>query len=157
MLAIFIDMCWITRKKENAIGRIAEKDINVYKIMYEVKCNLYSWYNNFPYEVNTTYIWNKKLKISRFFDCWTIEKGFHSYSNESTIISKENNRAFGESFVVRSHNNNELCDSYFVSTGYCLRNIKKVECIIPKGAIYYENEGGEIVSNQIKITNLYSF
>lgn len=144
-------MCWLTFDKKASARKIAEKDIIVYKIMYESHGNIYSWFKDFPYEAGVRYVWGKELKPSRIDDYWRIEKGFHSYNCKSTFILKENNSVFGECWSVRDCKFYTRLNQYSLSRGSS-REIKKITCIIPKGSIYYENEKGEVVSNQIIIT-----
>lgn len=53
---------------------------------------------------------------------YCITEGFHSYNTKSQVL-------FANQFYFK----------------------KIVKCILPKGAIYYVNDRGEVVSNQIRI------
>lgn len=71
-----------------------------------------------------------------------IDKGFHSYSMDKTMATKDKYH-----IVIYNMENNEIVDSIFFSD-----NLVIAKCIIPKGSKYYKNDLGEIVSDQIIIT-----
>lgn len=146
-------MCWKTNKKEECVGKIAENNIMAYKIMVERNGRLYSWISDFLYNVGESYKCNKKVKPMKCNDdLWIINEGFHSYNFDSTFITEENDDFVEKKWCVRSKNNRTTIISYIVPD-QVVRKIRKINCIIPKGSIYYENKYGEIVSDQIIITN----
>lgn len=71
-----------------------------------------------------------------------IDKGFHSYSMDKTMATKDKYH-----IVIYNMENNEIVDSIFFSDHLVI-----AKCIIPKGSKYYKNDLGEIVSDQIIIT-----
>ena len=135
-------MCWTS--DTNPIPKTADKDIICYKIFsiedikYKVKkflgitfrkesikelYSLYKEYKYIPYAANPKVTINYR-KYNGIYSWWSIDKGYHSYS---TLDQAE------------------------------LKRIPKleliVECVIPKGSIYYLNENNEIVSSDIIITD----
>lgn len=145
-------MCWFTEKKINEL--VASEDIICYKvfskkdIVYKTKhflgyaigkpkiVQLNSFVRHFKY---IPYEWQKYIDlhikphiypILGLTYCNTkvgfkIEAGYHSYATVA--------RAMPEKMF--------------------LPKIAIIECIIPKGAIYYLNESNEIVSSTIIITD----
>ena len=136
-------MCWSTKKP--AVLKMAEKDIAVFKVVEQVDEKLLSYCKGFPYEIGKLYetrIGDRKVKCGRL----CIEEGFHSYSNKCKWKPLD-----------------QITDTiHKVTFGNCVLAIDisilyehvKVNCIIPKGALYYENEHGEIVSDKIIIKEI---
>lgn len=132
-------MCWLT--KEKPVLKIATEDIKVKKVL---TVNMYSPYYSKKWEANEVY--KLEYPIEPFENHWetewSIERGFHSCVN------------------IYEHFRNGM--KYFSSNrtlnwaGFTIpTSIPRPVCIfnavIPKGSEYYENEYGEIVSNQLKI------
>ena len=145
-------MCWFTEKKTNEL--VASEDIICYKvfrkkdIVYETNpylvfgigkpkiIQLKSFVQNFKY---IPYVRQKSVDLhiepcvcaTVNYTCYSvkegvkIEAGYHSYA---TIARAKPEKMF-------------------------LPKIAIIECIIPKGAIYYLNESNEIVSSTIIITD----
>lgn len=129
-------MCWFT--KCSPYLKTAEKSIVVYKYLTkDLKAPIYSY----------QYIKNKKaseeillIKDAKYNDFRYILQGYHSFKNI------------------------DFAKDYFAE---CLnypgtyRDIRIYKCIIPKGAIYCENEFGSTVSSTIvikrKCFNLFGF
>lgn len=155
-------MCWSTEKFLNRIPRIALKDIHVKKVMnFNPNTGKFvSFYAEHEYESGVV---NKCVKIkpveritSRFF----IECGYHSYSCKckfERIMSDRNyiyaycknnhKKIIGTCWDVETKTTGIGIETYYpICKPICL-----VDCIIPKGTIYYENEKGEIVSQRIII------
>ena len=122
-------MCWFGLNK----SIVAEKNIKVFKICLKKKGKILSYYNEFVYEVGAEYSATFGIRIKDFGRI-AIYEGLHSYSSDCCLkIYKEG----------------IYCDWF--GRG---EPIVKVDCIIPKGAIYYENEKGEIVSNRLEIVSV---
>lgn len=137
-------MCWIG-KKEEAIRLEAKKDIEVFKIIYKTEKKKYiSYYWGFEYKKNM--IEKQDLRISNnFSDSILIHSGFHSYKSLD-MLNVINNR--GINVCVRPINGfGRTIDN--VSSIYGKDKLIIAKFIIPKGSEYYENQHGEIVSNQI--------
>ena len=150
-------MCWYSKKKKAA--RIAVEDILVYKVMYRKPNNgrFRSLYRRMDYEPEKIYwtdvnpisidrtLYPEMMIYKGFSPLYLemkIDKGFHSYSMDKTMATKDKYQ-----IVIYNMENNEIVDSIFFSD-----NLVIAKCIIPKGSKYYKNDLGEIVSDQIIIT-----
>ena len=134
-------MCWTG---EN-IPQIAEKDIKVIKAVHydRIKGIITSAYCNFHYKISSTYS-NMQLGIKERVDgTISISTGFHSYN--------PNKITFKKTFGVT-----EIRSKAFYLDHFCVSFICKLNCTIPKGATYYENKYGEIVSNKLRVDSLES-
>lgn len=153
-------MCWKTNNCRYAEKKIAEEDIEVFKIVKlgdrepedreKVKKSelnvFYSIYNGFPYRIGETYRENINLsyRLNSSLYEWAgykITHGFHSYSKNLCHICLD-----GYIFIIRAQN-------FDIDWFFSDNDIVKLNCIIPKGSEYYENEHGEIVSNYLKIVS----
>lgn len=126
-------MCWISSKPP--VRRIAKEGIYTYKVVYdysEFLCD--SLIMGFVYEYYKLYTQNKAIMplCGARTNKWIIEEGFHSY--RTWLTAKKAFEGFSTDSSIR-------------------KKIKIVQCIIPKGTIFYINEKNEIVSNNIIITN----
>jgi hypothetical protein len=130
-------MCWISNNKPERL--VAKEDITVYKVvqMYP-DGNILSYFNDFPYklrEIYNTVITVKHLKDS-YNDFYFVEEGFHSYNYQLEIgIDPYRNIPVAD----------DKCGGEYYGVG-----IYGMLCVIPKGAEYYVNEYGDIVSTSIK-------
>lgn len=122
-------MCWISDKLP--VRRVARKDTYVYKIVVGGNTGCTSAVRNLYYEYNKIYTQEKPINVMllKLSKQWMIEKGFHSYKTYS--------KAKEEYY--------KLDFPYYTI----------VQCIIPKGSTFYENENGEIVSDSIVISNSF--
>lgn len=149
-------MCWIGKN----CPIVADKDISVFKIGVQKKSSkkIYSYFQFMIYELGITY----RSDIVKYDglhdpDCITILEGLHSYSMDVAVIQSKN-KYDGSSYikaVIKRNGNEKLLERY------CLNNVEEyklvvMDCIIPKGATYYKNEDGEIVSNLIKFVKINS-
>lgn len=137
-------MCWLGKiDKRN----ILTEDVFCYKVLTP---GLTSVYKNFQYSLNKLY--TTKLLIPQhnidYPRLLTIEYAFHSYSTDCEFLLKY--CEFSQRVRINSklHDDGSHCMLDSISPG-CL-----VYCQIPKGAECYENQHGEIVSNQIIIKNV---
>lgn len=131
-------MCW-TERKEDVNIQIADKDIEVYKIVIKADrqyCK--SCIKDFMYEANIlykipsmqiekTYVWNSAIMY--------VAKAYHSYTKIQQTL-KDRGIIAGNYLIPMPFNN-----PYYVAT-----------FVIPKGSQYAVNWRGEIVSNQIIYT-----
>ncbi len=155
-------MCWKTNNLK-PIKKKAKEDIPVFKI---VRVNeddvIMSYYKQFFYKCGKTYNTEigKMQKTEYQVDpIHYIEEGFHSYSADCTynycgkVIPSDlvGFSCLKEAMVVLLEGKEIFCDTLVSRDGF---KVKKLNCIIPKGAEYYLNETGEYVSNQIKILNV---
>ena len=136
-------MCWVTYDKKYKKFKVAEEDIPVFKVVR--KNSLLSYYTDYPYilnEIHTT----EPIKINHSLvyhgEEWKIEKGFHSYSVE--CITEIARGARGWNIKVYDSDKKTVLLDYYEMSSTC-----KLECIIPKGSLYYVNEWGEYVSESI--------
>lgn len=134
-------MCWEGKKKKN----IADKDILCYKILKrtENENELISIYYQFIYELKKLYKTQIYPENSWIYDDKIyINEGFHSY-DKNIVIKLQNYR---NSAIVNVFSKHKVFLYEPISS-----NLVLMECIIPKGSIYYKNGYNEIVSNQIII------
>lgn len=119
-------MCWLSY---NNTPIIAKEDTTVYKYLKEKEIlfsilNYYSpFVGNFRYKKDKLYDLEElhyKKRGSNGKYVYIREVGFHSYMKKPDV-------------------------PYYILPS----NAVLTECIIPKGATYYVNEEGEVVSNQI--------
>lgn len=145
-------MCWIERQ-ENVHIKIADKDIEVYKIVSDAsKQFCKSLIQGFTYKANIRYEMDAmKLEESSFgssfcpTDLIYIGKAYHSYTKISFTLKKpyppcstpEYKGIITGNLLMPIRINNP----YYVAT-----------FVIPKGSQYAVNEQGEIISNQIMYT-----
>lgn len=133
-------MCWIGTE---AIQKIAEKDFYVYKIGRVLgNGNFVSYIKNFDYIPKFR---NRTIFLTVQIPCrstYVIQEGYHSYkwiafddinSHERCLYLGNYNVALKENVSLYKH----CCIATF---------------IVPKGAKYYENEFGGIVSSEIIYT-----
>lgn len=142
-------MCWTSKGKPEI--KIAEEDIPVWKVVYEVKDifrrdeYLYSfkrcksYYNDYIYRKNICE--HTPIIFKTLGNLIKGELGFHSYSDElkgmHTLRGINVNRRFGPLMYIT------LC-SYPKEL-----NLKMARFFIPKGARYMKNDIGEILSDAI--------
>lgn len=131
-------MCWTNKKAEK---KIANKDIEVFKIGHFRDNMFCSLFLGFYYQLNQLYSTNIHIKVG-INNKIEGTQGFHSYN--SSIVKLEV-RPCAWYIYFRAI----MLDCCFISN-----NFIKAECIIPKGSEYYENNMGEIISNQIVIKNV---
>ena len=131
-------MCWVGKMEQR---KVAQSDIPCKKVMsfYHKSGQLYAYYMSFHYELGNTYyeVINKKVSLSGWIE---VGNGLHCYSNKIALkYTKDGYVACGLTHYTFHGDNN-----YPVI----------VNCIIPKGAVYYENALGEIVSTKLKILSI---
>ena len=148
-------MCW-TERMANVNIQIADKDIEVYKIVYKAnKQSCKSCVQGFMYEANTLYkIPSIELKKSYMYRTYSvisiiyIQEAYHSYTKIQPTLS----RLYKKSSIYKSRGiifGNQLRairldNPYYVAT-----------FIIPNGSQYAVNWKDEIISNQIIYTGKY--
>lgn len=145
-------MCW--ESSNIPIKKVAEKPIRVFKIGRKDwrKHHVLPYYNPeiMHYEVGRTYNHGRELTVQYESDYWmedqlvyTIDAGFHSYNSVKVKVFK--------SFPVPHWF--DVVSSMKLGSYDPIVSVY-VECLIPKGSVYYENYYGEIVSDKIKIVKL---
>lgn len=145
-------MCWIERKEDVDI-RIADKDIEVYKIVMRAgKQYCKSCVQGFMYEANTLYkipaMELKKISLGSAFctsNLFCIEKAYHSYTKICFTLENP-----CDLYLKRGYKGivtGNLLVSIIIDNPYYVATF-----VIPKGSQYAINWRGEIVSNQIIYT-----
>lgn len=139
-------MCWRGQKRNM---KIAKKDIHVYKILRrfenEGKARYKGPYMNFFYEIGRCYYTSLGITTFPYSSTISIDEGYHSFSED--VYVKLLNCG-----LLTIYTKNSCGTLFSVSLGPGLLTMGTpvlVECTIPKGATYYENSDGEIVSNRI--------
>ena len=150
-------MCWITYIEELAKARTADKPIKTFKICRKSDEQVVSFYMGKEYDVGETY--SGKFDPSETENIFNngIKTGFHSYNSENTIVKKrkmfstfdnEDDDADWDDFSwIEVFGMDRFHLDHFMNT----EDVVLVECTIPEGSTYYENENGEIVSDAIRI------
>lgn len=144
-------MCW-AEKLENVKYQVADKDIEVYKIVtWANKQSCVSVVKNFNYTANILY----KIptleydEIARRYKILKIEKAYHSYTGIQFICNSTFHSVKG---VYR-------CKSIILGNKRMLMSFENDDYIatfiIPKGSTYIINTKGEIVSDKIRYTGKY--
>ena len=126
-------MCWITNITPQS--KLAEEDIPVFKI---VRKSLRAYYQEFQYSIGRVFKTEINVPIFNSYEIFFINEGFHSYSaKECTAITTE------ESYkpIIKVYHTFYKLGSYIDA---CI-----LECVIPKGSVYYLNGRGEYVSDHI--------
>ena len=148
-------MCWAERL-ENVNIQIADKDIEVYKVVYKAdKKSCKSCVRGFMYEANTLYkmptIQINKSYIHRMYGVISmiyIQEAYHSYTKIQYTFSRiyEKDSIYeGKRIIFGNQLRSIILDNpYYVAT-----------FVIPKDSQYAINWKGEIVSNQIIYTGKY--
>ena len=153
-------MCWTTYKEELATPRTADKGIKVFKVCRptdDPNCAEPYYFNHYgDYKVGKTYfiyadVFVRQIKQPNLQTYYEIDRGYHSYNPEKINVSVDESattflRNGAMNYSITCNDNGAYIDYFFLK-----RNLVKVDCTIPKGATYYENEKGEIVSNSIRI------
>lgn len=142
-------MCWVGR----GFAKIAAKDIVVYKLghVIETTKEFLSLYQNYEYVPG---IRNKTITLTpmkglehvsqlRKDELGVIYEGYHSYRDIS-LPFKGIKSDFRIIYLGKTREHIGIYNNYYVVT-----------FIIPKGSQYYENDLGEIVSNNIIYTGKY--
>jgi len=136
-------MCFYTTVKSSPW--VAHTDMVCYKVLDQNMC---SWIQDFEYTINKVYktelgtlhdanypgnIYFTSLNERIYYkDVYCIFRGFHSYQRNTKQISRIYTQRY--------------------TTIPCI-----YKCIIPKGSLYYKNQWGEYVSDQIMIKEKVNF
>ena len=136
-------MCWIGTE---AIQKIAEKDFYVYKIGRVLGNGIFvSYIKNFDYIPKFR---NRTIFLMVQIPCrdtYVIQEGYHSYK----WIAFDNTNPYERCLYLGNYNF-ALKENVSLYKHCCIATF-----IVPKGAKYYENEFGGIVSSEIVYTGKY--
>lgn len=157
-------MCWITYFSKHGTPIKAEKDVKVFKVCAIDKDGYAIPYYMYPvfykeYKKGETYHLPDELKIfensptSYRSSGFHADYGFHAYSSEHCQYGKSGENILTsdiEVLTVSSVEDKHRCDYYrpqFYGNAI-------LECSIPEGTTYYENENGEIVTEALRVDNI---
>ena len=137
-------MCWTG--DNTAIGKIAKRDFYVYKIGKIIRDAIFvsdiRGYNYVPKYPNRIV---PLVPYSLCVDSYIIDGGYHSYKWVALDGTYPNCRC-----LCLGNYNPALKENISLYKGCCIATF-----IVPKGAKYYENEFGGIVSSEIVYTGKY--
>lgn len=137
-------MCWVGN--DPAIKKIAERDFYVYKIGKVIRDDIFvSYIKNFDYIPKFR---NRTIFLTVQIPCrgtCVIQEGYHSYKwiAFDSIDSSERCLYLGNYYFA-------LKENLSLYKHCCIGTF-----IVPKGAEYFENEHGHIVSSEIIYTGKY--
>ena len=146
-------MCWKTKCKELTEPKTATKPLKTFKVCKECPHpfnpdKVSSYYFNKEYKKDESYTLNGGIHVFcddfRWPEKYRIDYGFHSYDPDKIRTEKE-----GSTLVFY---NKEDCALDVYDLRFHI--LYRVECTIPKGSVYYENENGEIASDKIRIDSI---
>jgi hypothetical protein len=137
-----INMCWVGKVDDK---KIATEDIKTRKIVDKFKGNYYGYYQEwFEYELGNEYSTKVTPRDGSKYGI-VIEAGFHSYAWDIEMkqlcagdIKVRSLRHLGGQTVYQ--NNGKYGGDHKIAV---------MECTIPKGTAYWENQVGEIVSEKL--------
>lgn len=137
-----INMCWVGKVDDK---KIATEDIKTRKIVDKFKGNYYGYYQEwFEYELGKEYNTKVTPRDGSKYGI-VIEAGFHSYAWDIEMkqlcagdIKVKSLRHLGGQTVYQ--NNGKYGGDHKIAV---------MECTIPKGTAYWENQVGEIVSEKL--------
>lgn len=142
-------MCWKTFKFRNRLPRIAAKDIAVVKfaatrhrdlgtaVPYYIDCDIvYKAGESYKAKLETP-LWPLRIR----------ETGLHCYNPNMFNVT------VGLGYVIVTTNDEKSSD--YIASYYEDRSCV-MHCFIPNGALYYENEFGEIVTNKLVVASIQS-
>ena len=132
-------MCWNGYRIQR---RVAEKDIEVYKIGIVQNNRFICEFQDFSYKKGVT---NEELVLreTRWMNSISINEGYHSYKRVSIKFNSLSSNKF--KYIYRG----------YVIQPYREGRYDLATFIIPRGSTYYENLDGEIVSSNIIYTGKY--
>ena len=139
-------MCWKTNGRKPSSRKVMRSPITVYKVVYSSTDGIFSPFRDFRYHCPERYELGKDLELIKNKDTkyWEIEKGYHSYAVEDTIIV-DGRVSAGVSLLMDY-------SMFRMASGIPM----VMECKIPKLAKYYRNQNGEIVSDIIETVALHT-
>ena len=140
-------MCWNTRLKEYATKRIAATNVTVFKVCYIEDGNVISLYRGFHYKLGQLYNqFDLNLFETALDGKYSVSQGFHSYNPALVKVIRKP----GEYDIKILNTSNHIYLNNFYSTKL---TVARVNGYIPAGSEYFENEFGEIVSNNLVLTD----
>ena len=173
-------MCWYGNKEERENRIIADRDVEVLKVLIkEANGNYRAPQMGTHYTLGETYTlddneWpeNDVKKGFHKDDCWpddsySIHEGFHSYLADVVDVSASfiANSDIGFDMVINSKVHTQyislvrrfedlLIPTMFVNRNDETEQVVVVKCVIPEGSVYYVDTYGDnyhIVSNSLRL------
>lgn len=155
-------MCWKTKKLELATAKTANKPIRTFKVCRKTEDENFSvsYYRTCLYEVGKTY--SVDMETPETYDClrYGVHNGFHSYNPDKVSVRATHDYnefnipsdlpLFNLDLIEIFSENGIRLDYFCVIK----ESLTRMECTIPEGATYYENEYGEIVSDAIVVNSI---
>ena len=143
-------MCWKTYKFRNRLPRIAANDIAVVKfaatrhrdldtaVPYYIDCDIvYKAGESYKAKLETP-LWPLKIR----------QTGLHCYNPDMFNVTVKCD------YVVVTTNHEKFSDYHIAS--FNKERACVMHCFIPNGALYFENEFGEIVTNKLVVISIQS-
>ena len=153
-------MCWFGERNDK---RVAKEDIRCKKVFYRqpgyFKVKRYvSPVFKAPYKQGDTA--TSKIGIHQGIGYWMIDEGIHCYGMDKVKIERSiaqcGERLVAKILRVDCYGMKDY-QSVFYGNDIGMQ-VVVLECIIPKGSVYYENNQGEIVTEKLiigeEITNI---
>ena len=149
-------MCWTGHSKHK---KIATEDICCKKIISTSEDKmLRAWFRrNHVYHIGETYTAKINPLPSTVGETrLIIRNGLHCYDNKVGITSVDMNNGEAPYLVVSRlfHGLRDFYHPFLERMGAVEVRPVIVECIIPKGTVFYENQWGDIVSETLKIIKI---
>lgn len=142
-------MCWKSFSTKRPQAKIAENDIEVIKFLVrDGDDNLYSPYKQSLYEIDCEKGIEEELAPIHRQDCyWAIDNGLHTYSVDCKIeITWSDIHIFSRD--GKTHLDYWAGD-YTLDEADEFGDVVVAICTIPKGAKYFMNKDGEVVSDRL--------
>ena len=157
-------MCWISK---NLVEQKSDGKVEIYKVCGIDKNNVIRSY----FRPNFTYVLNipnqTKVSINQHENEYYGFNGLHSYSAKLTEWKREKYTSKQDCIHIKSINSNMwlyplytplFCKPMFYSdqkhSAVRKEHIAVIKGYIPKGASYYVNSHGEIISEEIVLTEI---
>lgn len=147
-------MCW--KSKTEPIKMVADKDIHVFKIANSpcTSLGVFPYFYNFNeicYKEGETYFQRMAANEPYYglFKEYIINLGFHSYALNNIRLMGARSREIPLVATCA-----KKATSMHTSQKYNIYGLAIMLCVIPKGATYYVNSVGEIVSNKLKVERI---
>ena len=137
-------MCWVGKLEDK---KVATEDIKVKKILDKFMGFYYAYYQEwFEYKLGEVYETTVEPRVHNFIEgAYLIDNGFHSYAWDIEMkqlcagdIKVRSLRHLGGQTIYQ--NNGRYGGDHKIAV---------MECTIPKGTVYWENQVGEIVSEKL--------
>ena len=156
-------MCWCTHSELCATEKVAKEDIKTFKVCLGLNNGnrsvlpYYFHSSSGAYEIGNTYKQTDGIQTRKPYDklAYTeINEAFHSYRFDNTLFTLENHYFYGNREGVSIYHHDTYYKRHIDMLSSITFPLRFVKCTIPKGATYYENEIGEIASDQIRIDSI---